>query len=154
MNTIVKIFLDSASASEIMQLSRQIATDLLSRNLCNSLIPVNRANEGRIDCYLFGSVMPADELKAIFDARLYLQCKVEFIEDSPELEMVKCAAHVSTALFQNYSPDLRIQKLFSEHVHYIFNTLGYDKLDEAQSFLMQYSQITMNLISLALTRAR
>ena len=126
---------------------RQLFGAIRTKNQCTSFLPINRANEGRVDCYLFGSTLSIDEIRVLLPSPIASRCQIEQLPDSPEIELVYAAGIVVENLLTHYSGDQVYDKLFDEHVHYIMNSLDNDKLMEATHFLSRYDLITKRLIA-------
>ncbi len=143
---IAKAQITNGNSNQLLEKIRIIGRILHQQNQCSAFLPINRSNEGRIDCYLFDVTIQKNEIEKMFLSSLNCSLEVQEQEISEDLHLVKSAAIVVEILLTQYEGNERTQKVFSEHFHYILNGLGINYKDEINFYLSAIQQIVNQLV--------
>jgi len=142
---IAKVQITNGNSNQLLETTRDIGRALQQQKHCSAFLPINRSGEGRIDCYLFDVSIQRNEIQELFLASLSCPVVVNEEELSRDLQLVKSAAIVVETLLTQYKDDERIQKVFSEHFHYILNGLRMNYRDEINFYLLAIHQTVEQL---------
>ena len=143
MNALIKLDLDEQESTNLFDKSisplekvRTVSRELYKKRCCSGFLPVNRAKEKRVDCYLFDTTLSKLELAEYF---------APIIQDStPRVEMnsnftldwklIKLAGEVTELLLNECDPECKYNELLKHHLHYIMNSLGNSYNSEAEIY--------------------
>lgn len=134
--------LNNCDSIQLLELLRDSARTLQKNGKCKAFMPINRSNENRVDCYIFDSPLCQEEVYQFFKDRLATAFTISVQKVSPELFLLRETAEIVELLLKNYSKNDIIDKLFREHFHYIFNSLGYNYESESQFYYNAYTALS------------
>lgn len=135
MNLIVKIPLLEQDVSNTVESARSICRALKDSNLCTSFSIVNRANEGRVDCYFYDYTPSLIDLQREFSKFTIDRNNIQEFAMSPDHSLVKMAGLTVEVLLKECKAEERHIKLVTEHMHYILNGLGNGYKEEIDFYL-------------------